>query len=352
VPVFHRVRWEPTLGTPTATMKDITDAPECWKSESILVYGGEGREPIDIVHFLIDEQDEYASLMSVRKRLEFPADVYPPSWEHRKVIELAVKNAVAEADHINLTVYETAPNARYPRTTLACDKAHSYRAPKNANDRQANVYENREDLPRIDKPQDSVVHKRLANRKDGQSYPRRTYSEKRCTFTEKPPPDECCTFRIRISLDPGKCWYLPPWAGCRCHKFHAKLPQEEENETSRNQNQGLRAIAMESSDLYSSCMAVLGSLCEQARLSNDTTIESIIRKHLAEMQRAVNEKLLHRQGGQQESSEDVSSHVQVDGRTKSHRLKSASERKRKRSNGKGVRAPARLDEGSLVPSNT
>jgi hypothetical protein len=112
--------------------------------------------------------------------------------------------------------------------------------------------------------------------------------------------------------------------------------QEEENETSRNQNQALRAIAMESSDLYSSCRSVYGILCEQARLSKNTTVESIIRERLAETQRQVKEELLRQQGGQQESSEYVSSHVPIDGRAKS------------RSNGKGVRAPARLNVGSIV----
>jgi hypothetical protein len=123
-----------------------------------------------------------------------------------------------KADSINLIVYATETNARYPRTTLACDKARSYRAPKNANDILAKVYENTEDLPRIDKP--SIRQ----DRKGGKSNPRRTYTEKRCTYTEKPPPDECCTFRICLSLDPGKCWFLPPWAGCRRHKFHTKFP--------------------------------------------------------------------------------------------------------------------------------
>jgi hypothetical protein len=95
----------------------------------------------------------------------------------------------------------------------------SYRAPKNANDIQASVYENTENLPRIDKPgvrQDRPNHKNMANRKIGQSCPSRTY-------TEKPKPEECCPFRISLKLDPGKCWFLSPWSGCRCHKFHPKF---------------------------------------------------------------------------------------------------------------------------------
>lgn len=164
-------------------MEERTESqPLCWKPVSILVCAGQGREPIDIVPYLVDSQDENAALMSSRKRVEFPASVYPPSWDNRKVIEDAVKNAVAESDNIKLVVYGTEPNVRNPRTTFACAMARPYRAPKNPDD------------------------------------------PKRCTpYTEKLPRDQCCPFRIRLSLDPGKCWFLPPWSGCRSHKFHPKL---------------------------------------------------------------------------------------------------------------------------------
>jgi hypothetical protein len=72
-------------------MEDVMDTPQCWMPKRILVRTGEGREPIDIVPFLIDEQDEYASLMSARKRLDFPADMFPASWDKRKVIMSAVR---------------------------------------------------------------------------------------------------------------------------------------------------------------------------------------------------------------------------------------------------------------------
>lgn len=129
-------------------MEDMRDADQRWMPESILVCTGEGRDPIDIAPFLADDQDEYACLMSKRQRLEFPADVYDPSWESRKKIEFAVKNAVSEADNINLIVLQTSPNNTNPTTILACDMALSYRAPKNANDIQANVYKAKPSAPR------------------------------------------------------------------------------------------------------------------------------------------------------------------------------------------------------------
>jgi hypothetical protein len=40
-----------------ATTEDAMDAAQCWNSESILVYGGEGHEPINIAPYLVDEED-------------------------------------------------------------------------------------------------------------------------------------------------------------------------------------------------------------------------------------------------------------------------------------------------------
>jgi hypothetical protein len=214
---------EENLAGGSTVMEDATDAPQCWNSESILVFCGEGREPIDIAPYLVDEQDEKTSLRRLEARLEFPADVYPPSWEKRKVIEDAVKNAVSKADNINLNVYATRPHYKFPSTTLACDMARSNRPPKNPDEIQATVNAKKEDLPRLDKAnvrQDRMVNKKKANRVNGQRNPKRTY-------TGKPPPKECCTFRIRLMLDPGKCWFLPPWAGCRFHKFHPKFSISE-----------------------------------------------------------------------------------------------------------------------------
>jgi hypothetical protein len=202
-------------------MEAIADPQQRWMPESILVDAGEGRPPIDIAKCLADDQDELGSLVSKSNVVKFPVDVYPPIWSRRKDIELAVRVAVSNADNVNLTVFATAPNKC---TTLACDMAYTYRPPKDgANEIQNNLYENRENLPRLEKEgtrQDRMIDKKKANRLNGQSKPQRT-------FTEKPPSEERCPFRIRLLLDPGKCWYISPWSGCRCHKFHSKLPTGE-----------------------------------------------------------------------------------------------------------------------------
>jgi hypothetical protein len=205
-------------------MGDRTDAQQRWMPKSILVFAGEGRPPIDIAKCLVDDQDELGSLVNKKNVIKFPVDVYPPRFDDRNVIESAVKIAVSEADNINQTLFATAPHDTYPCTTLACDMAYTYRVPKDgATEIQKNVYENRENLPRLEKDgtrQDRMINKKKANRLNGQSLPQRT-------FTEKPPKEERCPFRIRLLLDPGHCWYISPWSGCRCHKFHTKLPPGE-----------------------------------------------------------------------------------------------------------------------------
>jgi hypothetical protein len=445
-------------------MDDTTEEQQQrWMPESIFVFAGEGQEPIDIATYLIDDQDIFAALRNTKPRLEFPADLYPPVWSSRKVIESAVKNAVSEADNINLTVLRTMPKTDgvHPSTTLACDMARTYRVPKNANDIQANVYDsNREDLQRIDKlgvRLDHFVNKSQGNRKEGYDQPRRTY-------TKKPSPEQECPFRIRLMLDPGICWYLKPWSGCRCHLYHTKLPtsekrrrmdtctdkersdaaiyaqqgsagvaanivreqtgnhfshsqmrhnkinveldsgqvplpdpgelpgggssaeqcirflekdgekshikpfaggfisqeiglsqcQEDDNETSRKQNEDLRAIAMESSDVYLSCKSMYGIMCEQARLSNNPAIENIIRRGMEATKRKIQEELCSQQGEKQdmlaECSEYVSSNFEMDNRKTAKRFKSAGERTRR--SPKGTRTPVRLDLGSLVARHT
>jgi hypothetical protein len=43
----------------------------------------------------------------------------------------------------------------------------------------------------------------------------------------KPPPGNRCKFCIRILLDPGKCWFLLPWAGCRSYNHPKQLSGEK-----------------------------------------------------------------------------------------------------------------------------
>ena len=193
---------------------------EClWKPESICVFAGEGRPPIDIVGYLKDPDHPHSALMGSRKRLEFPADVYPPNEASKSIIEDAIIHAAANVD-VHLTKQGTDRRIKKGfATTLGCDMRTTYHAPKNSSDIQKRVYE---DMDSGEQPSekegtkhDNVINKRAAQRPKGKSGAKRTY-------TTKPAPNQTCSFNVRICLDPGKCWYLPPWAGY-VHHNHKKL---------------------------------------------------------------------------------------------------------------------------------
>ena len=138
--------------------------------------------------------------------------------------------------------------------------------------------------------------------------------------------------------------------------------QEDGNETSHGQTHGLDAIAMESSNLYQSCRSVYGRMCEQARISKNSKVESIIRRGLAATQRHVTEELFSQQEEKQATDELLSQQAEkqvhpefvsfipkMDTRLTAPRIPDPGE-SRQRNNNKGVRIPTRLDEGSLVPN--
>ena len=74
-----------------------------WKSESIRVFAGEGKPSIEIIGYLKDPDHPHSALMvGSRKRLEFPADVYPPNEASKSIIEDAIIHAAANVD-VHLT---------------------------------------------------------------------------------------------------------------------------------------------------------------------------------------------------------------------------------------------------------
>ena len=192
---------------------------EClWKPESIRVFAGEGKPSIDIIGYLKDPKNPQYELMGSRKRLEFPADVYPPNEASRSIIEDAIINAAATVD---VHLIKKGPERQKNKfvTVLWCDQSTSYYARKGSSLIQKKVYE---DVDSSEQPivkegikHDNFIDRRAAQRPNGKKGAKRTY-------TTKPPPHLTCSFQVRICLDPGKCWYLPPWAGNAYHN-HEKL---------------------------------------------------------------------------------------------------------------------------------
>jgi hypothetical protein len=205
------------------TMDKESDPCCCWAPESILVPAGDGRDPIDIAPYLRNDDHPLGALMRNRTRLEFPIDVYPPTWEEREKIQSAIIKSAAEQQIFLVKACATNSN-KTPVLVLKCDLGRSYQVRKGANEFQKNPYGDRTN---VEEPKyrdgirkDNIVRKSDAVRANGKKKAKRT-------TTLKPPPHQTCPFGIRVSLQQGVCWYIPPWSGNIQHKFHPKpLPGE------------------------------------------------------------------------------------------------------------------------------
>ena len=186
-----------------------------WKPDSICVPAGNGKKEIDIVGYLKDKTHHLAELMSCRRRLEFPSDEYPPNEQSKDLIARAIITAAAKVDiHLVIRATEKKKDASLACITLACDQWTVYRPPKSATTIQKNVYkemgDSEQSLSKEGIKNDNFINRRKAARVDGKKGAKRTY-------TSKPPPGQTCSFQLRLCLDPGNCWYLPPWAGNAWH---------------------------------------------------------------------------------------------------------------------------------------
>ena len=160
---------------------------EClWKPESIRVFAGEGKPSIEIIGYLKDPDHPHSALMGTRKRLEFPADVYPPDEASKSLIEDAVIHAAATVN-VHLTKQGTVRKKKGFTTILGCDMRKTYYAPKDSSDIQKRVYE---DMDSDEQPSvkdgikhDNFINKRAAQRPKGKSGAKRTY-------TTKPAPNQ------------------------------------------------------------------------------------------------------------------------------------------------------------------
>jgi hypothetical protein len=196
----------------------------CWTPDRILVNAGPDQDPIDIIPYLKDPTDRFSGLVSTSRldRLEFPASIYPPFWDQRSCLENAIIQAAA-TESMNLVRRRTVPRVS---SELVCHRGVTYKAPKVSNEFQRSVYENNESVDPSHRPgvrRDVLTNKDFAARPNGKSQPR-------WTMTTKPSPNELCSFRIMLGLDPGKCWYIRRLTGCRQHTYHCKPDPGEERQ--------------------------------------------------------------------------------------------------------------------------
>ena len=96
----------------------------------------------------------------------------------------------------------------------------TYHAPKKSSNIQKNtdgdMDSNNQPSAKEGIQHDNVSHQRAAERPNGKN------GVKKQIYTTKPAPLQTCSFHVRIGLDPGTCWYLPPWAGNVYHN-HKKV---------------------------------------------------------------------------------------------------------------------------------
>jgi hypothetical protein len=193
-----------------------------WKPESIRVFAGEGKPTIEIMGYLKDQNHPHSELMGSRKRLEFPSEVYPPNEASRRIIEDAIINAAATVD-VHLIRQKTERSKNVFATVLGCENSKTYYARKGSSNVENKVYEDMDTSEQCS-VKDGIKHDNFINRRAAQR-PNGKKDPKRC-YTLKPPPGQTCSFSVRICLDPGKCWYLPSWAGNAYHN-HEKLGVDE-----------------------------------------------------------------------------------------------------------------------------
>jgi len=189
---------------------------------SINVYAGEGVERIDIAPSLTNQDDPNASLRRQQKSLRviFPANVYPPQWEHRKTIEQAVIEAGAESNNHLVRTRTNTTTKGNKISVIGC----RYSIPYNKWKKYPNLYTIDETAHPEYKGNvriDPLINKQSGNRQGGQLKARRT-------VTTKLSPDQLCSFVIRLTLYPGEYWCIEAWTGNRQHKYHPELGNDEE----------------------------------------------------------------------------------------------------------------------------
>ena len=321
-----------------------------WKPESIRVFAGEGKPFIDIVGYLKDQNHPQFELMRCRKRLEFPSDIYPPNEASRSIIEDAIIHAAATVD-VNLTRQGIERKKKGLAIILGCDMRRTTYFAKKSSDVQKRVYENMDSGEQLSVKEgikhDNCINRAAEQRPNGKKGTRRTY-------TTKPAPHQTCSFNVRICLDPGRCWYLSPWAGNAYHN-HKKLgagkkrrrvvtlshdeviyetsPSEEDDtgtETFLSQDVGVSqsgpslvnaiedsVTSTQNSNFYDSSMAKLNGILDTCKTCNDPELECFLNTELNALVGRFQERMIEKVGHDRSlTGGSVSFSVPVDRRQK------------------------------------
>jgi len=212
-----------------------------WKTTKFEIPAGEGRPKINIVPHMIHpdgmhlldadgEYDEFQELNFHRRpTLIFPADVYPPHWKDREIIEKAFQLAAKEAGFpLNHDGTESERNC----SKFVCQQGRPYNPNnKNASDIQKKVFQPMEEEEKwVQKEgliQDRFVNKVLAQQTNPnkQNHTRKGFTGASRAFTQQPDNEHLCPFCIRLQLKPGKYWFVAPGTGFCGHACEKRDPE-------------------------------------------------------------------------------------------------------------------------------
>ena len=178
---------DPSKGAPAQTFQ--------WKSSCIPIANSNGKPDINVADiFCMD-----TSLLK-GQRMPLPADVYPPHWSKRVVVENAIKESALKNDGTELVILQTdlAPSG-IKSVYLGCKFCQMHRPALKHKLPQVNGKENTR--PGVKTAR--IVNKACAMRgKAGKNEPKRAQTE-----LPKRKEDQC-QFKFRLSVIEGQHWFL------------------------------------------------------------------------------------------------------------------------------------------------
>lgn len=191
--------------------------------DKILLPGEKGQPMIDIMPIFCKEPDDiFAHLKDSLKQIILPPSVYHPSWHQRDHVMNHIIRACYNHANTQLIIesHNSSKNAKH--VNLRCKFGRTFYS-RDLNEREVtyNVNRNTPAQYKDGIKEDRMVNKQKSSRGEaGRSMAKRTN-------TEKPPKDDKCKFRIRVTLIPGKHWCMKTCSTeLKCHN-HFLLDRDQ-----------------------------------------------------------------------------------------------------------------------------
>ncbi len=236
--------------------------------------------------------DPFNTLKSRVKRFEFPSDVFPPHWKDRSTIEEAIIKSSAKVN-VTLVRHTVDPHARYskkktnkcPIIVFKCDEGVPYKATKKT-----------DEVGKVGNSlrKDGIMLSKLCNpnrnrKKQARTDPKRSRSS-------KPSKDSLCPHTIRLSLDPGNCWFIQPGNGYVWHNHLERLPHEKRHRTSTLSPEEKKLAA--SIARHGGCAAATAVLSDETNMTfSHSQLDHLKKNHEIDTGHVLPKKKTHVGGG-------------------------------------------------------